>query len=467
MIMHFRPSISVLALLFLQMHHTIASSFDFPSLGNLFSSSFSPQIETRDDTTYYQNPNGQFFVWLPQDEYSGDIFFECVSLFLLVGSPVVTWDETLTFINKNQPVQLFRRYRSYTTSTTGFAYIQDGTVFMKGDDTTWLADGEFRNSIRISSISQHNTSLFILDINRAPWGCAIWPAWWTVGGGQWRFPDEIDILEGVHDNEHNQVTWHTGPGCFLSPESNFTGAVVSHPSYFFLMVSAKATVKTTPTVTEQSLTMRVNTARGIRTGSLLRVGTLNPLTSHPTSLFTSSHVNTGSFFRAAVPADIVRGTPNPSQWGSPVAALEPRGCDPIKNVVNHLIVFDLPIPPSRCYFASFYDHENANNKTFFVMFAFLSFFSKDVTFGGDWAGNSYAAPGCPGTCADRLKNPSIFEYASWSINYMKVYKKQPVTAIVRDSSNALALSPRDSMFANGGEGDGCGCGVNCFWSVDL
>jgi len=26
---------------------------------------------------------------------------------------------------------------------------------------------------------------------------------------------EIDIIEGVHDNEHNQVTWHTAPG--MSP----------------------------------------------------------------------------------------------------------------------------------------------------------------------------------------------------------------------------------------------------------
>ncbi|THV01837.1 hypothetical protein K435DRAFT_654609, partial [Dendrothele bispora CBS 962.96] len=33
----------------------------------------------------------------------------------------------------------------------------------------------------------YNTGLFILDINRAPWGCAIWPAWWTVRGGQWPF----------------------------------------------------------------------------------------------------------------------------------------------------------------------------------------------------------------------------------------------------------------------------------------
>ena len=39
---------------------------------------------------------------------------------------------------------------------------------------------------------------------------------------------EIDILEGVHDNEHNQVTWHTGPGCNLikSDGVNYTGVAV-------------------------------------------------------------------------------------------------------------------------------------------------------------------------------------------------------------------------------------------------
>ena len=52
---------------------------------------------------------------------------------------------------------------------------------------------------------------------------------------------EIDIIEGVHDNEHNQVTWHTAPGtasenssifaklregCNLTSTTNFTGTVV-------------------------------------------------------------------------------------------------------------------------------------------------------------------------------------------------------------------------------------------------
>jgi hypothetical protein len=27
---------------------------------------------------------------------------------------------------------------------------------------------------------------------------------------------------------------------------------------------------------------------------------------------------------------------------------------------------------------------------------------------GDWAGNSYATSGCPGTCSDRLMNPTNF-----------------------------------------------------------
>ncbi|THU94304.1 hypothetical protein K435DRAFT_900457 [Dendrothele bispora CBS 962.96] len=207
---------------------------------------------------------------------------------------------------------------------------------------------------------------------------------------------EINILEGVRDNEHNQVTWHTAPGCFLTPESNFTGAVAQSNGQ---------------NNTNCDGTIPPNAGCGVQEWSRALYGEEFNLQGG------------GSFFRAAVPADIVRGTPNPSQGGSPVAALEPGGCDPIKNSVNHSIVF----------------------------------------------GNSYATSGCPGTCADRLKDSNNFESknASWSIDYVKVYKKKLVVAIVRDRSNALALSPRDSMFANGGEGDGCGCGVNCFWSVDL
>ena len=61
---------------------------------------------------------------------------------------------------------------------------------------------------------------------------AVWPAFWTVGNN---WPNvrvqtlescifiqplsqqgEIDILEGVHDNEHNQIAWHTAAGKLIS-----------------------------------------------------------------------------------------------------------------------------------------------------------------------------------------------------------------------------------------------------------
>ncbi|EED79578.1 predicted protein, partial [Postia placenta Mad-698-R] len=31
------------------------------------------------------------------------------------------------------------------------------------------------------------SGLFILDLDMAPWGCGVWPAWWTLGGGQWPY----------------------------------------------------------------------------------------------------------------------------------------------------------------------------------------------------------------------------------------------------------------------------------------
>jgi hypothetical protein len=60
---------------------------------------------------------------------------------------------------------------------------------MKADNFTQLARGRFRDrylfkfmkwgfidlprcfSIRIESLASYNTGLFILDLNRAPWGC--------------------------------------------------------------------------------------------------------------------------------------------------------------------------------------------------------------------------------------------------------------------------------------------------------
>ncbi|THU77054.1 hypothetical protein K435DRAFT_824424 [Dendrothele bispora CBS 962.96] len=259
---------------------------------------------------YVQNPNGSFFVWLPQDVYSR-----------ISSSAFLSSCFRFNFFADVDPTHYV--IKSFALDN-GLAHIQDGTVFMKGDDTTWLADGEFRNSVPISSISQYN---FVHDINCVPWGCVICPAWWTVGRGQWPFTGEIDTLEGVHDNEHNQVTWHTGPQNNCQNNTNC------------------------------DRTIPPNAGCGVQEWSRASYG--EDFNLQGGGIFAMKWDGNGiavwSFFRAAVPADIVR--------GSPVTVLEPGGCDPIMNFLNHSIVF----------------------------------------------GNSYATSGCPGTCADRLKDPSNFE----------------------------------------------------------
>ncbi|TFY80118.1 hypothetical protein EWM64_g3892 [Hericium alpestre] len=259
-------------------------------------------------------------------------------------------------------------------------------IIMKGDDTNWLPAGANRQSVRVSSYAQYNGGLFILDVDRAPWGCGVWPAFWTVGNGIWPNTGEIDIIEGVHDNEHNQVTWHTSP-------ANFTGTIVGQSNQPNL------------------------DCRGTDNGPGCGITEWSRASYGPTfdaqggGVFAMKWDQDGiavwSFYRVAVPQDIVNEAPNPSQWGAPVAALEPGKCNPFQYFANHSIIFD-------------------------------------ITFCGDWAGNSYATSGCPGTCSDRLMDPSNFVNASWDINTVKVYRRQDITgtisAATRDQCVGLAAT---------------------------
>jgi hypothetical protein len=175
------------------------------------------------------NPNGSSFLWLPQDEYSGKTFFECGSFFWNTSNSRITcstltavFHSSITQIQPSESVlvlfhcsaehsvtavkssegclpMIYALFsiatRSFVDQQTAFskglAYVQDdGVVIMKGDNTTVLSAGVYRDrhvipalhartqfwfkgnsSVRIQSQTQYNTGLFILDLNRAPWGC--------------------------------------------------------------------------------------------------------------------------------------------------------------------------------------------------------------------------------------------------------------------------------------------------------
>ena len=304
--------------------------------------------------------NGSTIVWVIDDIYEGSTFFDTFGFYT---GPDPTHG-TVNFLDRND------------SFSSGLAYVQaDGKVIMKGDDTTQLPYGANRNSVRISSYKQYNGGLFILDVDRAPWGCGVWPAWWTLGSGTWPYTGEIDIIEGVHANEHNQVTWHTGPGCNITqPSSNtFSGSIGQ--------INGVDNYNCDST----------NNGPGCGIVEWSRSSYGPYFDSIGGGVFAmkwnADGIAVWSFYRSAVPADIVSGEPNPSGWGEPVAALLPGGCDLSKFFMNHSIIFD-------------------------------------ITFCGDWAGNSYATSGCPGTCQERIMDPANFVNASWIINWMKVYKEE-------------------------------------------
>ncbi|EIN05171.1 hypothetical protein PUNSTDRAFT_75123 [Punctularia strigosozonata HHB-11173 SS5] len=104
-----------------------------------------------------------------------------------------------------------------------------GNAIMKVDNTTNVPWNDKRNSVRITSKAAYPVgSLFIIDMVHMPFGCSVWPAFWTKGT-LWPDNGEIDILEGVNLFTANQMALHTLGGCTHSTPPNQLGRSGSDP----------------------------------------------------------------------------------------------------------------------------------------------------------------------------------------------------------------------------------------------
>lgn len=305
-------------------------------------------------------------IYILQDNYAGDTFFG-----------------NFSFFNSSDPTDGSIQYVDGPTAfSRGLARVEDGVVIMQTDNTTVLPVNGLRPSVRITSNKSYNSGILaILDLTHAPWGCSVWPAYWMVGPN-WPTKGEIDIFEGVHDNTHNQMTWHTGPpGCNLTVSSDFTGTATNHTSCV-----------STPEDNSGCAVIDWSRSSYGPEFDALQGGVY-------TMTWDDEAIQIWFFYRQSIPADVLAGAPDPSGWGPPASMLTSDNCDISSHFADQQFVFD-------------------------------------ITTCGDWAGASFATSGCPGECGETVQNPENFVNASWHINYLKVYEKKSL-ALASSSTQLL------------------------------
>ncbi|KII91131.1 glycoside hydrolase family 16 protein [Plicaturopsis crispa FD-325 SS-3] len=113
----------------------------------------------------------------------------------------------------------------------GLAYVNAaGNAIIKVDNTSNVAYGQKRNSVRITTQESYGVgSLWVIDLKHIPYGCSVWPAFWTLGSGTWPAGGEIDIIEGINVMTANQMALHTEPGCTQATPAYQSGILPTGP----------------------------------------------------------------------------------------------------------------------------------------------------------------------------------------------------------------------------------------------
>jgi len=246
-------------------------------------------------------------------------------------------------------------------------------------DSTHIASGRGRNSVRICTQKTYNRGLFVLDLNHMPYGCGTWPAWWMVGPN-WPNGGEIDIIEGVNTNQDDQTTLHTSFGCVMSTSNEYT---------FTGQWSNGTNNQPATNCYVNAPNQYGNQGCGIlaRNSNTYGQGLNNIGGGVFATEWSDSMIRVFFFTHNNVPQDLTSNNPNPSTWGRPYAAFQLGGNCPGSHFYDMTLVFDL-------------------------------------TFCGDWAGTVFANQCTRAvSCQSYVQmNPSYFADSYWSVNYVKVFQ---------------------------------------------
>ncbi|KAJ5669930.1 Concanavalin A-like lectin/glucanase subgroup [Penicillium maclennaniae] len=246
-----------------------------------------------------------------------------------------------------------------------------GSLYLGVDHTNKVAStASGRDSVRIGSKKYYDHSLIVADIEHMPGSvCGTWPAFWSVGKN-WPSDGEIDIIEGVNLQDHNEIVMHTAGTCSIT-DQGMSGAVNA--------TGCGEDLGTVGCVIEGQ-TGSYGTSFNKQSGGVYAME------------WTEKYLKIWFFARGSIPASITNGNPDVSEFGTPMALVE-EGCDVATSFKAQSFIFD-------------------------------------TTFCGDWAGGVFGESGCPMTSSNPFtschnyvaENPSAFEQSYWEINSVKIYQ---------------------------------------------
>lgn len=332
-----------------------------------------------------------------------------------------TFFDAFNWFDGSDPTQGFVQYQGMSSAIDKglVGYLNDTrSVFLGVDHTT--KDPKGRASVRLESKKFWNQGLMIVDVHHMPLSeCGTWPALWLLGSdgtgskedmSGWPEWGEVDIMEGVNDDEYNAVTLHTSEGCTVenttqSAASGSSDLDTSAPFTGFL-ATGDCDVKAANQAKNVGCSIKApKTLSGAQMGATDASNEHVELPSYGTKFnaagggvyaFEWTATSMSAWFiprDSPLHASATSINPDPSQWGTPIAHFAGKGCDYNEKFKNLKLIIN-------------------------------------TTFCGEWAGDEKVwgktcakKTGYP-KCNDYVRDhPEAFTEAYWEIAGVKWFKK--------------------------------------------
>ncbi|KLO18258.1 hypothetical protein SCHPADRAFT_866908 [Schizopora paradoxa] len=356
--------------------------------------------------------------------FSASSILVAASVAVSLARSTVATDPTYSLVFSHQGANFFNNWIFYngtdTNNTGNVLYVTQedaqnqglislnsaGNTIIKVDNTTsGVGDMNFgRNSVYMfSDYEIQPGNLLLFDAVHLPFGCSVWPAFWSQGP-VWPDDGEIDIIEGVNMGMNNNFSLHTLDGCThpAAGSSLETGNLLSTDCF-------------NQTGHDMGCVVEAPTAASYGAGFAAAGGGVYAV------LWNDTGISMWFFERSSIPQDLPTNSPNPDAWPLPTAFF----------------------PASSCNMEQFFKPQTL---------------ILDITICGNF-GLAIFSQTCPGNCLDLVQTPSNYDNAYFEISYIRVFEQTNGSAPSVTPSGASPTTTAGSSGGGGGSGSSTGAGT--------